>query len=115
MPHIPPQKLIRPDVSNGSNSEVELADADFRFTPQSRHPAGGQGCPFSANSGLILAPVVDGRRRRRRPKHNTQIDRGRLSEAETQSDRGIDVAVLEEAAGQPAVHLVDLRAKRETP
>jgi hypothetical protein len=37
-----------PDVRNGSNSEVELADADFRFTPESRHPAGGLGCPFSA-------------------------------------------------------------------
>jgi len=23
----------------GPNSEVELADADFRFTPESRHPA----------------------------------------------------------------------------
>jgi len=35
----------------GSNSEVELADADFRFTPQSRHPAGGLACPKSAKSG----------------------------------------------------------------
>ena len=33
----------------GSNSEVELADADFRFTPRTRHPAGGLGCPFSAD------------------------------------------------------------------
>jgi hypothetical protein len=30
---------------SGPNPEVELADADFRFTPQSRHPAGGLGCP----------------------------------------------------------------------
>src|SRR5258706_5067927 len=37
----------------GSNSEVELADADFRFTPQSRHPAGGLGCPFSAMCGRL--------------------------------------------------------------
>jgi hypothetical protein len=34
-----------------SNSEVELADADFRFTPESRHPAVGLGCPFRAKSG----------------------------------------------------------------
>jgi hypothetical protein len=33
----------------GSNSEVELAEADFRFTPQSRHPAGGLECLKSAN------------------------------------------------------------------
>src|SRR5260370_17583732 len=39
------------DVSVGSNSEVELADADFRFTPESGHPVGGLGCPKSANSG----------------------------------------------------------------
>src|SRR5258707_3417920 len=39
------------DVGDGSNSEVELADADFRFTPESRHPAVGLGCPFRANSG----------------------------------------------------------------
>jgi hypothetical protein len=37
------------DVSFGSNSEVELADADFRFTPESRHPAVGLECPFRAN------------------------------------------------------------------
>src|SRR5260370_1330021 len=39
------------DVSYGSNSEVELADADFRFTPESRHPAVGLGCPFRAIRG----------------------------------------------------------------
>jgi hypothetical protein len=33
------------DVSCGSNSEVELTDADFLFTPQSRHPAGGLAMP----------------------------------------------------------------------
>jgi hypothetical protein len=27
------------DVPLGSNSEVELANADFRFTPESRHQA----------------------------------------------------------------------------
>jgi hypothetical protein len=32
----------------GQNSEVELADADFRFTPESRHPAVGLERPFSA-------------------------------------------------------------------
>jgi hypothetical protein len=31
-----------------SNSEVELPDADFRFTPQSRHPTGGLACPKGA-------------------------------------------------------------------
>src|SRR5216684_6982990 len=44
-----------------------------------------------------------------------QIGRGRLSEAETQSDRGIDVAVLEEAEAQPAMHLVEHHAKIEIP
>ena len=34
----------------GQTLEVELADVDFRFTPQSRHPAGGLRCPFRANS-----------------------------------------------------------------
>jgi hypothetical protein len=38
------------EPSTASNSEVELADADFRFTPQSRHPAGGLECPKSAKS-----------------------------------------------------------------
>ena|SRR5258705_135497 len=37
----------------GSNSEVELADADFRFTPESRHPAVGLGCPFRAKKRLM--------------------------------------------------------------
>jgi len=32
------------EPSTSSNSEVELADAGFRFTPESRHPAGGLGC-----------------------------------------------------------------------
>src|SRR6266436_3386947 len=40
-------------VGNGSNSEVELADADFRFTPESRHPAVGLGCPFRARKRLM--------------------------------------------------------------
>ena len=39
------------EVRVGSNSEVELADADFRFTPESRHPAVGLGCPFRARTG----------------------------------------------------------------
>src|SRR6266436_237239 len=52
---------------------------------------------------------------RRRPKHCPQTGRSRLSEAETQSDRGIDVAVLEEAEAQPAMHLVEHHAKIEIP
>ena len=48
--------MIRPNVAFGSNPEVELADADFRFTPQSRHPAVGLGCPFSA---CQQADIVD--------------------------------------------------------
>jgi hypothetical protein len=47
--------LWGPHVSVGSNSEVELADADFRFTPESRHPAGGLGCPFRAMCGRLDA------------------------------------------------------------
>jgi len=35
-------------VAVGSLAEVELADADFRFTPESRHSAGGPGCPLGA-------------------------------------------------------------------
>src|SRR5258708_24090435 len=38
-----------------------------------------------------------------------------LSKSETQSDRGIDVAVLEEAEAQPAMHLVEHHAKIEIP
>src|SRR6267154_5887523 len=52
---------------------------------------------------------------RRRPKHSPQTGRSRLSEAEPQSSRGIDVAVLEEAEAQPAMHLVEHHAKIEIP
>jgi hypothetical protein len=38
------------DFRFGSKTEVDLADVDFRFTPQSRHPAVGLACPFSAIS-----------------------------------------------------------------
>jgi hypothetical protein len=41
-------------VSCGSTPEVELADADFRFAPDSRHPAVGLACPFGAD---IVAKV----------------------------------------------------------
>jgi hypothetical protein len=40
----------------GSNSEVELADADFRFTPESGHPVGGLGCPLCAMNGRKARP-----------------------------------------------------------
>ncbi len=50
-PHQPRRDQL--DVSVGSNSEVELADADFRFTPESRHPAVGLGCPFRAKRRLM--------------------------------------------------------------
>ena len=39
------------DVSVGSYSEVSRRNNDFRFTPETRHPAGGLGCPFSAMNG----------------------------------------------------------------
>src|SRR5258706_15995324 len=48
-----PSKSVHCNVRFGSNSEVELADADFRFTPESRHPAVGLGCPFRATNGLM--------------------------------------------------------------
>jgi hypothetical protein len=54
-------------------------------------------------------------RQRRRPKHSPQTGRSRLSEAEPQSSGGIDVAVLEEAEAQPAMHLVEHHAKIEIP
>src|SRR5258708_17719604 len=38
-----------------------------------------------------------------------------LSKSETHPDRGIDVAVLEEAEAQPAMHLVEHHAKIEIP
>jgi hypothetical protein len=47
------------EPSTASNSEVELADADFRFTPQSRHPADGRGGPLSANIGSRSSSVND--------------------------------------------------------
>jgi hypothetical protein len=43
--------------SYGSKTEVELANADFRFTSQSRHPAGGLACPKCAD---IVAKVFFG-------------------------------------------------------
>ena len=39
------------NVAYGSNSEVELADADFRFTPESGLRADIAPCPKSANNG----------------------------------------------------------------
>jgi hypothetical protein len=42
---------------SGPKAEVELADPGFRFTPQSRHPAGGLACPKSAD---IVAKVFLG-------------------------------------------------------
>ena len=43
------------DVRVGSNSEVGLADADFRFTHQSRHPAVGSRVSFA--STVRLNPI----------------------------------------------------------
>ena len=37
----------------GPDSEVELADADFCFTLQSRHVAGGPGCRLRANTDML--------------------------------------------------------------
>jgi hypothetical protein len=37
------------NVGIGSDSEVELAEVDFRFTLRSKHPAGGLACPKGAN------------------------------------------------------------------
>ena len=39
------------------------------------------------------------------PKHSPHTGRGRLSEAEAQSDRGSDVVALEKAEGQSTIHL----------
>ena len=39
------------DVRYGSDLEVELADADFRFAPRSRPPVGELRRPFSARLG----------------------------------------------------------------
>ena len=66
----------------GHTLEVELADVDFRLTPQSRHPlypskqtssAAGCRCPFSAMSvisccgkGLLFDHLVGGGEQRRR-------------------------------------------------
>ncbi|MET0706320.1 MAG: hypothetical protein ABWY82_05655, partial [Tardiphaga sp.] len=45
---------VSANVASGSDSEVELADVDFRFTPQSRHPTGGLECLLRANFGSDL-------------------------------------------------------------
>jgi hypothetical protein len=41
--------LRRINVAVGSNSEVELADADFRYTPEGRHRLPDRPCPKSAD------------------------------------------------------------------
>jgi hypothetical protein len=46
------------DVRFGSNSEVELVDADFRSAPDSGHPAGGLGCPSSAKGRPNVLPLA---------------------------------------------------------
>jgi hypothetical protein len=46
------------EPSTASNSEVELADADFCFTPESGRPADGLGCPFSAKTGLARRQAI---------------------------------------------------------
>src|SRR5258708_26580295 len=51
----------RGDVCSGSNSEVELADADFRFAPESGHPVGGLGCPKSAKLRHSLDYLIGSR------------------------------------------------------
>ena len=59
-----------------------------------------------ADPAYDLASITIGRPRQgRRPKHSPQTGRGRLSEAEPQSDRGSDVVALEKAEGQTAIHL----------
>jgi hypothetical protein len=47
----------------GSNSEVELVDADFCFTPESGRPADGLGCPSSADfvAEIGMQTARDGR------------------------------------------------------
>jgi hypothetical protein len=54
---------------SGPNSEVELADANFRFTPESRHPAVGLGCPFGANIGSRRSVTLVIAFSRSEPKH----------------------------------------------
>jgi hypothetical protein len=54
------------DVRCGSNSEVDLADADFRFTPESRLKSDITPCPKSANNGLSHCNKVEVTRARSR-------------------------------------------------
>jgi hypothetical protein len=35
MPHSPIQKLIRPDVADGSKADLTAPKSDFRYTPES--------------------------------------------------------------------------------
>jgi hypothetical protein len=51
MAHNRSQALIGPDVRFGSLAEVEVADADFCFTPESGHPADITASPKSAKDG----------------------------------------------------------------
>src|SRR5882757_1191028 len=83
----------------GSNSEVWVRSSDERTSPV--RAVRSEKCQQWTHT-------CSNRRRgrqRRRPKHNPQIGRGRLSEAEPQPDRGSDVVALEKAEGQTAIHL----------
>ena len=83
----------------GSNSEVWARSSDERTSPV--RAVRSEKCQQWTHT-------CSNRRRgrqRRCPKHNPQIGRGRLSEAEPQSDRGSDVVALEKAEGQTAIHL----------
>lgn len=51
--------VVGPQVRYGSNTEVEPVEADFRFIPQSRHPAGALGCLLSAKHGPMQCSKSD--------------------------------------------------------
>src|SRR6266436_9198856 len=69
------------------------------------HATTAAACSFCAQQRPHTCSNRRRGRQRRGPKHNPQIGRGRLSEAEPQSDRGGDVVALEKAGGQSAIHL----------
>jgi hypothetical protein len=50
--------IILLDAHFGSKARVELAYADFRFIPQSRHAAVRLDCPLSAKTGRPGAAVL---------------------------------------------------------
>jgi hypothetical protein len=60
------------DVRLGSKTVVELADADFRFPPESGPHADRPACPLRARSGSSIA-FADPRQRESKARHEGRL------------------------------------------